>query len=128
MKFEEVLGALKEGKKIRRKEWEDIGLFVYCKNKKFYSDKNNPYFFPDTEIFEDDWEIIEEPKKKVKLYRVLYKVKFKNREELKVSDYCVSKLEYYKHNGCYIMEDRLPIIENIRLITEIPELIEEREE
>lgn len=56
MKFEEVLPALRDGKKVRRASWE---------NKDFtlsFDDLDNSYphslYFND--IFADDWEIVEE--------------------------------------------------------------------
>lgn len=49
MKFEDVLPAFREGKKIRRKSWNPEVYFAYA-------------LTPET-ILEDDWEVVEEPKK-----------------------------------------------------------------
>ena len=60
MKFEEVLPALREGKKIRLKEWGEI---EYIYNPKEDCHGVNLSW---KEFFSDDWEIVKE-KKKVKL-------------------------------------------------------------
>lgn len=116
MKFEEVLPSLREGKKIKRKNAEKD----YWLNDSFISnDINNRTY--DTILIEDlladDWEIVEEPKKKFKYYPALYQ--FKNSKRYRITG------DVYKHfNEC----PEHPGQEFIRLITEIPELIEEREE
>jgi hypothetical protein len=53
MKFEEVLPALREGKKVRRKSW-DTNTFI-----------TNPNLgnIATTSLMADDWEVCEEPKK-----------------------------------------------------------------
>ena len=60
MKFEEVLPALRKGKKIRLKEWGEI---EYIYNPKEDCHGVNLSW---KEFFSDDWEIVKE-KKKVKL-------------------------------------------------------------
>lgn len=61
MKFEEVLPAFKNGKKIRRKAWYKKyfiyreGLFVYKEDGGYY------HFMNCDQLLCDDWEIIEEP-------------------------------------------------------------------
>ena len=60
MKFEEVLQALREGKKIRLKEWGEIE-YIYNPKKDCHG-VNLSW----KEFFSDNWEIVEE-KKKVKL-------------------------------------------------------------
>ena len=71
MKFEEILPALKDGKKVRRKDsgWIDSYNYIYvnysgyvipvCKN---FGD----YILKMSDVNADDWEIVKE-KKKVKL-------------------------------------------------------------
>ena len=62
MKFEEVLPALKEGKKIRRK----------CRPNRYYHIENNHIvneigdlytFGVEADILQDDWEVVKETKK-----------------------------------------------------------------
>ena len=56
MKFEEVLPALREGKKIRRR------CGYYIKNNRIVDE-----FGVASDILQDDWEIVEEKNKKIKL-------------------------------------------------------------
>lgn len=69
MTFEEVLPALREGKKIRRTDkcWQDIFGYVFYNNEKMgllYSEPNaKEYFrydFDETDLFSTDWEIVKE--------------------------------------------------------------------
>jgi len=133
MKFEEILPALRGGKKIKRLIWEKDYLYrdgdylcSACNNGKeidFYS----------SAIFEvDDWEIIEEPKQKVKYYPVL--VKWDDEPRLFIDAQESSRFKstkeahnYYKDLECNKVGSASVLL-FIRLITEIPELIEEREE
>ena len=78
MKFEEVLSALREGKKIRRK----------CQPNRYYHIENNHIineigdlytFGVEADILQDDWEIVRETKK-VKL-RDLTKEQYKKYEK-----------------------------------------------
>lgn len=71
MKFEEVLPALREGKKIRRKDssWINYYECIYVNrvgnvipNRAYFDD----YILETKDLDADDWEIVEE-KKKVKL-------------------------------------------------------------
>lgn len=121
MKFEEVLPALREGKQVRRKN----GYYTYYLNK--YSEDN--YSFRDTvynadrdieanDIIADDWEIIEEPKTKVKYYPILIKQPSDNK--VLISNSKFKDLEEAKLNAMGV--------EIIRIVTEIPELIEERDD
>ena len=65
MKFEEVLPALKEGKKIKRKCMPDG--YYHIDNNHIYDEIGQLYTFGvEADILQDDWEIVEE-KKKVKL-------------------------------------------------------------
>lgn len=77
MKFEEILPALREGKKIRLKEWKEIQYIYMPKNE---SDlKTEDYHSVNLswqDLFSDDWEIVEE-KKKIKL-RDLTEKEFQN--------------------------------------------------
>lgn len=66
MKFEEILPALKAGKKIRRKCW---GKEVYIKTHDFFvvgqiiTEDNIDYALTVMDLEADDWEVIKEPKK-----------------------------------------------------------------
>lgn len=67
MRFEEVLPALREGKKIRLKEWKEIEYIYMPKNE--IDLKTEDYHSVNLswqDLFSGDWEIVEE-KKKVKL-------------------------------------------------------------
>ena len=72
MKFEEVLPALREGKKIRRKAYppdyyiclEDKVLKAFIS---YYNRLTGGIKLISRDLLADDWEIIEEKKKKVKL-------------------------------------------------------------
>ena len=72
MKFEEVLPALREGKKIRRKDivWRNYYgfLFISETENKIFSDNvdNYDYKIIKEDLLAEDWEIVKE-KKKVKL-------------------------------------------------------------
>lgn len=88
MKFEEVLPALREGKKIRRKDiiWQNYYgfLFISETENKIFSDNvvNDDYRITKKDLCTDDWEIIEK-KKKVKL-RDLTKEQYSSR----LKNYC----------------------------------------
>lgn len=72
MKFEEVLPALREGKKIRRKDrvWQNnYGFLLISETEnKIFSDNawESDYKITKDDLNADDWEIVKE-KKKVKL-------------------------------------------------------------
>lgn len=118
MRFEEIMGALREGKKVRRKQWSK-SLYLYRISEHTYSceyDFELKQKIRFVDILNDDWEIFEEPKKKVKYYPVL--VKGENGDfyiSTSFSSIDEAKLAFNSHTP-------------IRLITEIPELIEERDE
>ena len=69
MKFEEVLPALRVGKKIRRGDivWQNYYgfLFISETENKISSDnvRNDDYKIIAKDLIADDWEIVEEPKK-----------------------------------------------------------------
>ena len=97
MKFEEVVSALKEGKKIRRKNWNKIHEIHVAKSESDIVDKNGDYFpFILEDFLANDWEIFEEPlltdDEKVFIKNVL---SFLNNKEIKGI-----KLTYYPH--CYL--------------------------
>jgi hypothetical protein len=52
MKFEEVLPALRDGKKVRRKAWGENDYIAI----------SSPFELSDGSLMRDDWEIVEEPK------------------------------------------------------------------
>ena len=78
IKFEEVLPALREGIKVRRKDSSWIGYYecIYV-NRVGYVIPNRAYFDDYTlnteDLNADDWEIIREPKK-VKLRDLTEKI------------------------------------------------------
>ncbi len=64
MKFEEVLPALREGKKIKLKEWKEIEYIYMPKNETDL--KTEDYHSVNLswqDLFSGDWEIVKEPKK-----------------------------------------------------------------
>lgn len=74
MKFEAILPALREGKKITSKSLRDCGyLYIYYTDKSIFADSGEFVHLPDgvldVQIVEgDDWEIFDEKKpRKVKL-------------------------------------------------------------
>lgn len=61
MKFEEVLPALREGKKVRNSKWEDGGYISYSNNVFIdEEDAEYPVLWAD-DIVQGDWEIVKEP-------------------------------------------------------------------
>ncbi len=61
MKFEDVLPALKEGKKVRRSLWPK-DEYIFRVNNLVCNEKNDYWCPADFDnILRDDWEIIEEP-------------------------------------------------------------------
>lgn len=66
MKFEEVLPALREGKKIRRKSWGRVRSFIIIKDDSLVDDYRCNVVIYAYDLKADDWEIVKE-KKKVKL-------------------------------------------------------------
>ena len=108
MKFEEVLPALREGKKIRLKEWKEIE-YIY-KPKKETELRAEDYKAVDLsweDFFSDNWEIIEEPKK-IKLRDMTFeqykKWLEKNcLEKVFCDEDCpFSKVICYKNNRCWV--------------------------
>ena len=82
MKFEEVLSALREGKKITNSTIKNNGYkYIYYKEGIIFDDKGGFYWqLSDREIVsDDDWKIVEE-KKKVKL-RDLTKEQYREYEK-----------------------------------------------
>lgn len=64
MKFEEVLPALREGKKIRLKEWKEVEYLYIPKNETDL--KTEDYHSVNLswqDLFSGDWEIVKETKK-----------------------------------------------------------------
>ena len=103
MKFEEVLPALREGKKIKRKSMPCGYFHINEKNHVVYGKGNFYSVGLETNILQDDWEIVEE-KKKVKL-RDLTEEQLKRWQWLICSsDKCngcpFSKLLGNKKDGC----------------------------
>lgn len=99
MKFEEVLPALREGKKIRLKEWEEIEYIYMPKNKTDL--KTEDYHSVNLswqDLFSGDWEIIKEPKKvRVKL-KDLTEKEFRNWKNEKCEADCEHCI--FENVGC----------------------------
>lgn len=63
MRFEEVLTALKVGKKIRRKDWLSDGYIKMRSLRSFgeiVDEYDSEYGLTMADLTEDDWEILEE--------------------------------------------------------------------
>ena len=93
MKFEEVLPALREGKKVRRKNdrvWENNYGFIFIKDGKIVSDNvdNDKYILAEKDLNADDWELIE-----------IHSVKLRDLTEEQFERYCNSTCEK-KCNTC----------------------------
>ena len=90
MKFEEVLLALREGKKIRIKGWKEIQYIYKPKNENdLRAEDYKAVNLSWKDFFSDNWEIVKEPKK-VKLRDMTeeqYNKWFKNNCP-KYDDYC----------------------------------------
>ncbi len=77
MKFEEMVSALREGKKVRLKEWKEIQYIYMPKNETELRAEDGHFVnLSWKNFFSDDWEIVEE-KKKIKL-RDLTEKEFQN--------------------------------------------------
>lgn len=57
MKFEEVLPAFREGKKIRRGGWPELTVFTKVRSM------GDVGALDSCDIYANDWEVVEEPKK-----------------------------------------------------------------
>lgn len=101
MKFEEILPALIEGKKVRRKNkiWQNnYGfLFISEKDDTIFSDNPINWFYKITkeDLLVNDWEVVEEPKK----------VKLRDLTEEQYQKWfnanCCSKNEDKKMSDCF---------------------------
>ena len=91
MKFEEILPALREGKKIRLKEWKEIEYIYMPKNEtELRAEDYHCVNLSWKDLFSDDWEIVKK-KKKVKL------------RDLTGKQYC----RRFKNHNCSSCEDCL---------------------
>lgn len=65
MKFEEILPALREGKKITSEHLKKCGYqYIYYRDKTMFENKGGYWHLTNCELVEsDDWEIIKETKK-----------------------------------------------------------------
>lgn len=105
MKFEEVLTALREGKKIRRKDivWKNYYgfLFISETENKIFSDNvdNCNYKITKEDLEADNWEIVEEIKK-VKLRDLTEKQYVKWRKNNCCANICDSSCPFKYINCC----------------------------
>lgn len=71
MKFEEIIPALRAGKKVKQKQWKDVYLdinsFGLCELSGRNADHTLLYCKISSLLEKDDWEIVAKEKKKVKL-------------------------------------------------------------
>ena len=95
MKFEEVLSALREGIKVRRKSWNKRNYIVVKKDNLIVDENDYAIPFCIDDFSADDWEIVEE-KKKVKL-RDLTQEQFKKW----IKDDCCRRNGDEKKSDCF---------------------------
>ena len=99
MKFEEVLPALREGKKIRRKSRNKIN-YIRIGKEDFIVDENDECFpFILEDFLADNWEIVEEIKK-VKLRDLTEKQYVKWRKNNCCANICASSCPFKYINCC----------------------------
>ena len=74
MNWLEAVAAMKEGKKVRRKEWENRRL--HCRGYQILWTHNRTFHGRIVDYEATDWEVVPEPpkKKKVTYYKVYYKL------------------------------------------------------
>ena len=87
MKFEEVLPALKNGKKIRRKSWGRVRSFIIIKDDSLVDDYRCNVVIYAYDLKADDWEVVKETKK------------------VKLRDLTEEQLEKWRKNNCAKHED-----------------------
>lgn len=94
MKFEEVLPALREGKRIKRKDvvWQNYYgfLFIGKTENKIFSDSvgNNDYKLTKEDLLANDWEIVKEPKKVKVKFRDLTKEQYMKFRKGDITNFC----------------------------------------
>lgn len=88
MKFEKILPALREGKKITNRIIKLRGYkYIYYKDGTIFEDKGGYWHLANSEIVEqDNWEIVKE-KKKIKLRDLTEKLRA-------IEKYCLGNVEY----------------------------------
>ena len=97
MKFEEMVSALREGKKVRLKEWKEIQYIYMPKNETELRAEDDHFVnLSWKNFFSDDWEIVEE-KKKIKL-RDLTEKEFQNWKNEKCEADCEHCI--FENVGC----------------------------
>ena len=100
MKFEEVLPALREGKKIRRKSWKREECFFVIKNGSLVDDHGYiASYYLNALLMEEDWEIVEE-KKRVKLRDLTAAQYVKWRKNNCCANLCASSCPFKYINCC----------------------------
>ncbi len=93
MKFEEVIQALRDGKKIRRLSWSP-GRFLIHERVDITDEDGDTYEFDDL-ILDDNWDITKE---KVKKYQVLFKNSSGN---FTLSNDKYSTISEFNHKHCH---------------------------
>ena len=63
MKFEEIILALREGKKVRRKCWCAENYIILEEKGDIITDLQRRYILNRSDLNADDWEVVKEPKK-----------------------------------------------------------------
>ena len=83
MKFEEIITALREGKKVRRESWHRADSITYAWNSDLHLCKDMPhggyfnYHLPIEDLNADDWEIKDKnwkPKSKGKMQDIVEEI------------------------------------------------------
>ena len=119
MKFEEILPALRAGKKVRRMAWAEGEFF--CPAKKLFLENNSYHVSLDPDdVLAGDWLII---KDKVRYYPAL--VRHDGYQDANMLFLTVKLFKNFDQAKELLEAEGLEII---RLVTNIPQLIEEYEE
>ena len=113
----EIIEALLEGKKVRKTNWEKYYYIEIKKGNDYVSTQRNDWYNFNKKALLSNWEIVKE---RVPYYPVLVRIRGLSSPHVKYESFKNLKdaEEYWTPKN----------LEVIRLITEIPELIEWREE
>lgn len=95
MKLEELKEKLLEGKKIRREEWYSHSYVfkMYKGYDKLYDNHEEEYYLDFDDLFADDWEVYEEPKKTLCNKLIKYPIREGSNEYIYVSAFYVDDVK-----------------------------------
>ena len=100
MKFEEILPALRERKRVRRRSWRDGNYIVIRAFDQFVCNRNDADYTPGLDDLNgDDWEIVKETKK-VKLRDLTEEQYINWRKNNCCANICASSCPFKYINCC----------------------------